>query len=189
MKNPYAPTNAPLLPFDMWAPGVEVLRSLPPTLREWLTAGGALAERIAATTGAPVGVRLVEQRLAFLSREQQALLVAPASSCLLREAVLSGLGRPWVFAQSLIPDHTLETHPWLAELGDASLAATLEAVEGVERGPFEFAPLPAVHPLAARALAGLNATPATLWARRAWYALRGRRLLLQEVFLPELVPC
>ncbi len=189
MKNPYAPTNAPLLPFDMWAPGVEVLRRVSPVLREWLTDQGSLGERIAAATGAPDGVRLIEQRLGFLSREQQALLAAPTSSCLVREEMLSGLGRPWVFAQSLIPDDTLEQHPWLAELGDASLAATLAGVAGVGKSAFEYAPLPAVHPLAARALAGLTATPATLWARRSWVALRGRRLLLQEVFLPELVPC
>ena len=63
------------------------------------------------------------------------------------------------------------------------------AVDGVQHGPFEFAPLPAAHPLAARALAGIGTSPALLWARRSWYSLRGRRLLLQEVFLPELVPC
>jgi len=189
VKNPYAPTNAPLLPFDMWAPGVEVLRRLPPALREWLTDSGAIGARIAASTGDADGVRLIEQRLGFLTREQQALVAAPASSCLVREEMLSGRGRPWVFAQSLIPDDTLEQHPWLAELGDASLATTLAGVTGVGHGPFEYAPLPAVHPLAARALAGLATTPATVWARRSWVALRGRRLLLQEVFLPELVPC
>jgi chorismate-pyruvate lyase len=26
-----------------------------------------------------------------------------------------------------------------------------------------------------------------LWARRSWFAIRGRRLLVQEVFLPALV--
>ena len=189
MKNPYAPTNAPLLPFDMWAPGVEVLRELAPGSRDLLTDSGPLTARIERASAAPAGVRLIEQRLGFLSREQQALLAAPASSCLVREVVLSGGGRPWVIAQSLIPDHALESHPWLAELGDASLGATLAAVAGVSYGAFEFAPLPAVHPLAARALAGFADAPAMLWARRRWAGLRGRRLLMQEVFLPELVPC
>jgi len=27
--------------------------------------------------------------------------------------------------------------------------------------------------------------PATLWARRSWFAIDGDRLLVQEVFLPE----
>ena len=189
VKNPYAPTNAPLLPFDMWAPGVEVLRDLEPSVRELLTDSGPLIRRAERAGAAAVAARLIEQRLGFLSREQQALLVAPASSCLVREVVLSGDGEAWVFAQSLVPDHTLEAHPWLAELGDASLCGTLASVEGVGYGAFEFAPLPAVHPLAARALAGSAESPAMLWARRRWVALRGRRLLMQEVFLPELVLC
>lgn len=189
MKNPYAPTNAPLLPFDMWAPGTEVLRDLAPALRDLLADPAPLTERLQRQGAVPASVELIEQRLAFLSREQQSLLAAPAASCLLREVLLSAGGRPWVFAQSLIPDHALEASPWLAELGHASLGATLAAVNGVSYGPFEFAPLPSVHPLAARALAGLKLTPATLWARRRWVALRGRRLLMQEVFLPELVPC
>jgi chorismate lyase len=180
---------APLLPLDLWAPATELLRGLPAELKAWLTDTGLLTERIAAAAGAPAGVRLVEQRLGFLSREQQALLEAPVASCLVREVVLSGGGRPWVFAQSLVPDHTLELYPWLAELGDSSLGATLAGIEGLERGRFELAPLPAAHPLAARALAGLAATPAAVWARRSWFALRGRRLLVQEVFLPEFVPC
>ncbi len=189
MKNPYAPSNAPLLPFDMWAPGVAVLEDLAPSLRDWLTDARPLTEHIAAASGSPAEVRLIEQRLGFLSREQQTLLRAPAASCLAREVALGVRGRVWVYAQSLIPDHALEAHPWLAELGDAALGATLAALAGVAYGEFEFAPLPAAHPLAARALAGLAENPATLWARRRWVALRGARLLMQEVFLPELVPC
>jgi chorismate-pyruvate lyase len=186
VKNPYAPSTAPLLPLDLWAPGTELLRALPPPLREWLCDAGPLAVRIEAATGCVPTERVLEQRLGFLTREQRALLEAPATGCLVRDALTSARGRPWLFSQALIPDHTLELHPWLAEFGDASLVA----IEGLERGAFEFAPLPASHPLAARALAGLaTANTATVWARRAWLGLRGRRLLLQEVFLPELVPC
>jgi chorismate--pyruvate lyase len=190
VKNPYAPSTAPLLPLDLWAPGTELLRALPPPLREWLSDAGPVTARIEAASGCAPTERVLEQRLGFLTREQQALLEAPATGCLVRDALLSARGRPWLFSQALIPDHTLELHPWLAELGDASLAATFAAVAGLERGAFEFAPLPISHPLAARALAGLAAGNAvTVWARRAWLGLRGRRLLLQEVFLPELVPC
>ena len=107
----------------------------------------------------------------------------------MRRVELVGAGRPWVFAESLVPDHTLELHPWLAELGDSSLGATLSAIPGVSRGPFEFAPLPAAHPLAASALGRLAQAPDVVWARRSWFALRGRRLLVQEVFLTEADRC
>jgi chorismate--pyruvate lyase len=180
---------APLLPLDLWMPVTALLRGMPASLAAWLTEPGLLTARIAAVSGAPHGLTLLDQRLGFLSREQQALLAAPATSCLVREVQLTARGEAWIFAQSLVPDHTLELHPWLAELGDSSLGATLDAIAGLERGPFEFAPLPAAHPLAARALAGDEREPGPIWARRSWFALRGRRLLVHEVFLPGLGQC
>jgi chorismate--pyruvate lyase len=140
LKHYDASTAAPLLPLDLWLSGPELLRGVPAGLAAWLTDAGLLTERIREAAGAAPSVRVVEERLGFLTGEQQALLEAPAASCFVRQVELCGAGRPWVFAESLIPDHTLELHPWLAELGDSSLGATLAAIPGVSRGPFEFAP-------------------------------------------------
>jgi chorismate--pyruvate lyase len=175
--------EAPLLPLDLWLPGPQPPRGVPPAVAGWLTETGLLTDRIQAACGAPASVRVVAEQLGFLSAEQQALLATPAASCFVRQVELVGRGRPWVFAESLVPDHTLELHPWLAELGDSSLGATLGGLAGVSRGPFEFAPLPAAHPLAASAVARLPSPPDVVWARRSWFALRGRRLLVQEVLL------
>ena len=180
---------APLLPLELWLPGELLSRAVPAALAGWLNASGLLTERIAAASAAAAGLRLIEQRLGFLGRDQQALLEAPSTSCLVREVVLTAGGRPWVFAQSLIPDCTLELHPWLAELGEASLGATLAAIPDVERSAFEFAPLPPAHPLAARALEVCREEPAVLWGRRSWFGLKGRRLLVQELLLPAVTQC
>lgn len=190
MKNFSVPEpNSPLLPLELWAPGIEVLRTAPASVRGWLTEEGLLTDRIAAACGVPAGLTVIEQRVGFLSREQQALLRAPATSCFVREIVLTGRGQPWVFAQTLVPDCTLEAHPWLAELGEASLGATLAGLSGIERGSFEYAPLPDAHPLGARALASAATASGSAWARRSWFALRGRRLLVQEVFLAPVLSC
>jgi chorismate lyase len=189
VKNYDASIAAPLLPLDLWTSGAAVLRGMPAALAAWLTDTGLLTERIRTASGAAPAVRVVAEQLGFLSAEQQALVAAPAASCFVRQVELLGGGRPWVFAESLIPDHTLELHPWLAELGDSSLGATLAGLSGVERGPFEFAPLPASHPLAASALARGAGRPGVVWARRSWFALCGRRLLVQEVFLAEAGAC
>ena len=189
LKHYDALAAAPLLPLDLWLSGPELLRGVPAELTGWLMDEGPLTERIRAAAGAAPCVRVVEERLGFLTGEQQALLEAPAAGCFVRQVELCGAGRPWVFAESLIPDHTLELYPWLAELGDSSLVATLAAIPGISRGPFEFAPLPAAHPLAASALGRLAAAPDVVWARRSWSALRGRRLLVQEVLLAEPGPC
>ncbi len=189
MKHYDAASAAPLLPLDLWLSGPQLLRGVPAGLVAWLTDPGLLTDRIRSVCGGAPAVRVVDERLGFLTAEQQALLEAPAASCFARQVQLTGAGQTWVFAESLVPDHTLELHPWLAELGDSSLGATLAGLAGVSRGPFEFAPLPASHPLAASALARRELAPDVVWARRSWFALRGRRLLVQEVFLMDAAQC
>jgi len=180
---------APMLPLDLWVRSNDVAARLPAGLAGWLGEPGLLTDRIQAASGAPVTVRVVEERLAFLNGEQQSILLAPATSCFARRVELNSVGRTWVYAETLIPDHTLEAHPWLAELGDSSLGATLAACTDLARGLFEFAPLPESHPLAAQALAHAATRADVVWARRSWFALAGRRLLVQEVFLPETTRC
>lgn len=181
--------STPSLPLALWARAEDVAPRLPATLMGWLTEPGLLTDRIHQASGAPVAVRVVEERLAFLDPEQQRLLEAPAASCFARRVELVSAGRPWVYAETLIPDYTLELHPWLAELGDSSLGSTLASCKDLARGRFEFAPLPASHPLAAQALARIPSRPDVVWARRSWFALAGRRLLVQELFLTENSRC
>lgn len=186
-----APAPLPgVLPMDLWVPGpgIELLRDVPDELVDWLTEPGLLTARIRAARSAPCRLRVVDQRLGFLGRNEMDLLAVAAPACFVREIELLSGDDPWVFAQTLVPDATLELHPWLAELGDSPLGETLAGVEGLDRGPFEFAPLPALHPLAARALRDAEDEPDFLWARRSWFALRGRRFLVQEVFLPAVAP-
>ena len=189
MKNPAAPHRAPLLPLDLWTRDSALLRSVPLELAGWLVDPGLLTDRIRVQSGAPHGLSIVDERLGFLGAEQRTLLEAPVASCFVREVELLAGRHPWIFAQTLVPDRTLELHPWLAELGRTPLGEMLGGVAGLERGPFEFATLPPQHPLAARALRTRPGAPDVLWARRSWFALGGRRLLVQEVFLPEFGRC
>ncbi len=116
---------------------------------------------------------------------QTALRVADNAG-LFREVELCCADQVWVFAQTVIPDSTLCVHPWLAELGDASLGETLHELSGVERSSYEYAWLPAAERLSARALREADLAPAGLWARRSRIRLRGAPLLVQEVFLPAM---
>jgi hypothetical protein len=83
------------------------------------------------------------------------------------------------------PLATLARQRWLSSLGRAALGERLAAVPGIERGPLEFARLVAGDRLYHRALRERADPPASLWARRSWFAIAGDRLLVQEVFLPE----
>ena len=176
---------ASLFPLDLWARLDRAAPLLPARWAPWLAATGLLQDRISQEASEPASVRLLEERIGFLSAEQQELLQSPTDSCFHRRIELCAAGRAWVYAESLIPDHTLEAHPWLAELGERGLGETLSWRQDIERGPFEVTTLPTSHPLAARALERMNGKPDAVWARRAWVAISGARILVQELFLPE----
>jgi fumarylpyruvate hydrolase len=108
------------------------------------------------------------------------------ADCLLRDVEFCVDGERLVFAQTVLPASTLARYPWLRELGDSPLGEALRRVdEPLEREPLEYAELPDQHPLALAARTG--AAEALLWARRAVYRLGGLPILVQEVFLPELL--
>jgi chorismate--pyruvate lyase len=156
-----------------------------PAAAAWLAEPGLLTERLRACCDGRQGLAVVSEREAPLAAAESALLQAPGSAAFVREIELTCDGRPWVFAQSLIPLATLARHGWLSTLGDTALGERLAALPGLERGPLEFARLTPGVALFHRALRRAANLPAELWARRSWFAIDGDRLLVQEVFLPE----
>ena len=167
-----------------WSATLEDFRP-PAAAVAWLTESGLLTERLRACCEGRQGLTVVSEREVPLAAAESALLQAPGNAAFVREIELTCDGRPWVFAQSLIPLATLARHGWLSTLGDAALGERLAAVPGLKRGPLEFARLTPGVALFHRALRGTVDPPAELWARRSWFAIDGARLLVQEVFLPE----
>lgn len=155
-----------------------------PPLRPWLIGKGLLTHRLRAACGERFALRLVHQRTGLLDRALQSSLKITDAAGLFREVELCNGSEPWVFAQTVVPDSTLTLHPWLAELGEASLGETLHELTGVERSAYEYACLPAGAALGSRAAdeTGVG-EPARYWARRSRIRLRSAPLLVQEVFL------
>lgn len=157
-----------------------------PDVAAWLHERGLLTEKLRACCHGQSGLVIVSEAEAPLAAADAALLGAPGSAAFVREIELTCDGRPWVFAQTLIPQATLARHPWLALLGRSALGEKLTELPDLQRGPLEFARLAAGDRLYRRALRERRDPPAALWARRSWFAIQGDRLLVQEVFLPEL---
>jgi chorismate lyase len=169
----------------LWSNRPPVHDVISPILVRLLAAEGLLTGHIETLSGAPVVIQVLGQRMDQLTAEQAEYLATPAERCLVREVLLVTQGVPWVYAQSLIPEYTLSGHPWLATLGSRSLGSTLAGIPLLTRGVLEFARLPSAHPLAISAAASTGHRDVDLWARRSWFAIDDRRLLVQEVFLAE----
>jgi chorismate--pyruvate lyase len=155
-------------------------------VRSWLIGKGLLTQRMQAVCGERYGLRLVDQWTGLLSAAHKSALRAVDNAGLFRDVELCCGEQVWVFEQTVMPDSTLSTHPWLAELGDSALGETLSDLSGIERSSYEYAWLPVEDPVTARALRDAEVRPAGLWARRSRVSLRSAPLLIQEVFLPAM---
>src|SRR5271165_6766733 len=177
------PNNARRVDSVQWLPAERLGQfKVDATLRAWLIGRGLITLRMRAACGERFGLRQVEQWTGLLEGTLQSALRVGDSAGLFREVELCCADQVWVFAQTVIPDSTLCVHPWLAELGDASLGETLNELSGLERSAYEFAWLRSDDALTARALRGAD-LPSGLWTRRSRLRLRGAPLLVQEVFL------
>jgi chorismate--pyruvate lyase len=163
----------------------DLLPEAPPAAAAWLAEPGLLTERLRACCDGEPGLSLIAETEAPLAAEDAAVLQASGNAAFVREIELTCDGRPWVFAQTLVPLATLGRQRWLSSLGRAALGERLAAVAGLERGPIEYARLVAGDRLYHRALRARREAPDALWARRSWFEIAGDRLLVQEVFLPE----
>lgn len=156
--------------------------------RGWLTDRGSLTARIRAGC-AEFAVRPVRQALDRPFRDECACLgVERGELSLVREVYLYCGPRPVVFAHSVVARADLRG-AWrsVVGLGSRPLGHALFSNPRVERAPLAFRRLTPRDRLFRRAVAALPAVPAELWARRSLFRLRGRPLLVTEVFLPPLL--
>lgn len=156
---------------------------LTPGVREVLLDEGSLTARLVAASAGDFAVRVQRQCwMRPLAGESAALGLPRAAHALVREVTLECHGRPWVFARSVLPASSLTGElRHLRRFGARSLGALLFADPRLLRGDFALAligPEDALVPQALRA-------PHALWARRSVFELRGKPLLVQEVFLPD----
>ncbi len=159
---------------------------LPAALADWLLDTGSLTARLKAHSQQAFSVRVVnsgwqkanidEARTLHIDRRQRVYC---------REVCLLDGQQPRVFARTIVP---LASYPTLrmglSRLGNASLGQWLFNDPSVTRGRIEICRLPANHPLSRHACQAAAIDMQALWARRSCFTLRGKTLLVSEVFLP-----
>ena len=156
--------------------------------QSWLIDTGSLTARLQLRYShfvvKPVAVKYAKPMI-----DESALLHLPAhNTTLIREVLLMGNNQPVVFAHSVLPRISLRG-AWngLGRLGNMPLGATLFANQKVKRTPLSYKKLSPHHALYQHATAHLSIKPAHLWARRSIFSLNCAKIIVTEVFLPQLL--
>lgn len=151
--------------------------AVPALWLDWLLEAGSLTARLQ-RTGRAFQLQLIRQQPqelpAFLQHRWQ------TRWGLLREVVLLLDQQPCIYAQSFLPDHTVNALTPLAELGEVPLGHYIFTQPDLSRSSIELAYFPA-----GLQLPGLGPQPA-LWGRRSYFTLSRHEMLVQELYLPAL---
>ncbi|HAB45790.1 MAG TPA: chorismate lyase [Gammaproteobacteria bacterium] len=164
-----------------------ILVQMPENLGPWLIDNGSLTRKLVALSKDQFEVQVLRQEVATPgAAEANALKMTQQTPVMIREVVLKGRGRPWVFARSILPMTTMTGRlAGLRTLSNQPLGELLFQDPSMTREPLEAACLPA------RILsvpAALAAGDEPLWARRSVFFLDQKPLLVSEVFLSEFKP-
>lgn len=159
---------------------------LPADLAGWLQDTSSLTAKLKAHCQQTFAVQLlssgwqkptIDEALALgIDRRQQVFC---------RQVCLLDGDQPRVFARTVVP---LASYPilrmGLSRLGNASLGEWLFNDPAVVRGPLQISRLAASHLLSRQACHAADLPAKALWARRSCFTLRGKALLVSEVFIP-----
>lgn len=170
-----------------WTPlGMRRLAGMSTREHDWLCDRGSLTRSMTRSCHDRFRVELLRQYQAtVLPGEARLLDVGPARAALVREVRLYCGRAAWVFARTLIPVRSLRgpaSH--LARLGQRPLGEVLFSDPRTRRLRMEIARITPRHRLFGPATRHLAERPAAISGRRTLFVYRGRRILVNELFLP-----
>jgi chorismate--pyruvate lyase len=157
-------------------------------LADWLLHTGSLTERLQAHTNR-FEVKVIGQ--ATLDADQSeidALHGYHKHKWQIREVILYGDGKPWVFARSVLPEHLCNT-TW-ASLGNQPLGQRIFNDDNFLRSEFVITrlydnPIEALNLVKSSSANSEGVTSSGLWGRRSAFKILDWHLLVAEIFLPD----
>ncbi len=163
-------------------------RLMPAKLASWLTETGSLTRRLQAHNHHGFSVKLLGNCwLKPLTDEAISLALPMAEHIYQREVRLMDGDNANVYARTVIPRDTyVAMRHRFNSLGNKSLGELLFTDPLVKRGSIEIASLKPGQWLYEMAVLDEKYRPDILWGRRSIFYLSGKKLLVNEIFLPTL---
>lgn len=157
------------------------------TLKPWLIDNGSLTSRLKMQYPNFYVLTVALKNAKALLDETALLELKVDQYVFTREVLLIGNHQPVVFAHSVMPKKSLRG-AWskLSKLGNKPLGEALFANFKVRRTPLRFKKLSPHHTLYQKAAKHLNHKPTYLWARRSVFNFNHSKILVTEVFLPQI---
>jgi chorismate--pyruvate lyase len=167
------------------------LRQAPRQWQPWLSDTGSLTEKIERVIGQKLEVLVLHDCRQNLNSDESRYFPYKLKHCRIREVLLCADGIPLVMARSIIPTISSSgSNHEVLRLGKKPLGAVLFAKTRMhsQKKPLrEIARLDKQSSLWKKCFQQYPELPTVSWARRTLYKLKGRPLLVSEVFLPELL--
>lgn len=162
---------------------------VPPALLSWLLDPSSLTLRLQRACEGNFSVQVLYQHWSKPAADEASLLgIRRGERVLVRQVHLLCDGQPWVFARTVIPASTMRGRGRrLSQLGSRPLGEVLFSDPSISRGTMQIA---SIHPgqvLFRRATSLLEKRPETIWGRRSLFYVGHRPLLVNEVFLPNII--
>lgn len=159
---------------------------LPAELRSWICEQKSLTQRLKRSCRGRFQIQLEGQIWERpMIDEAQVLGLRPGACALIRQVYLLCEGRPRIYARTVIPSFTLRAERRLASLGSRPLGDLLFGDATISRDHLQAAQIPAHHPLFRLATRKHPINAKALWGRRSIFCLRGKPLLVVEIFFPD----
>lgn len=175
-------------PYLNWQSEHQIEAELPHHLRSWLLYPGSFMMRLKEHGVQNPLVQIIEERWQEpFSCEEKFLALRKKEKVLIREVCIVSENKIWMFARTLVPKKTLTgKESQLSELKNRSLGSVLFNDPTMQRSPFELAKLLPGSYWHEKMEDYSKLSLGACWARRSLFCLSNKKLLLTEVFLPDI---
>ena len=167
------------------------LHQAPRKWQSWLSDTGSLTQKIESVIGQKLEVLVLQGCRQNLNSDESRYFHFKIKRCRLREVLLCINGIPLVMARSIIPNSSSSgSNHEVLRLGKKPLGAVLFAktrMHSKKKSHRVISRLDKKSALWKKCFQQYPELPSVSWARRTLYQLKGRPLLVSEVFLPALL--